>query len=392
MGNKIKFMSGVDVPNIDVSNTTTTTTLDAQDASVQRATINTASVFGSTVDNEATIDTMRNRNGGVSLGGAVVDANIAIGNRADGKGTGSIAIGNNAVASVENSIQIGAGTNNTANSLQIGKNNIYDIANNEINLYKSEHSKDIDAQTEEMRTADGGYKLVNEDGKYDWDWDVTVYIGKGLTIKILSASLNAVIESPRAFFKEYNKDTGYITFNCIGYTSKDSNGQGFDYTIDYTYRQTIPATRARLQSDQLQVSKISLQSKYDSETSDYQDLDTILQDVDLRLNDCISKKTFTSLGDVWNFLAKNSGVHGIYIKHSFDKYTYVSGMLFHITDISTSLGTEAYALQGIGYSTEDKNLQSGIQIIKGNEGYTIYRYPLSAPAYKITDIQGIEIN
>lgn len=390
MGNKIKFMSSVDVPNIDVSNTTTTKILDVQNAIVNDAEIETAEIFDLKVTGEATINTMRNTQDGVSLGGAVVGANIAIGNGADGSGTGSIAVGNNAIAAAENAIQIGAGTNNTANSLQIGDNNIYDVEKNGIHLHQLEKSETITTTTGELYRDDNG-GTENEFKDFEWSWDITVDIGKNLDIEILSSSIQVEGAIRENVLGKYDPDTGYITFSCAATTN---DNRGFRYGINYEYKKIdIRAATARLQPHQLQVSNISLLSQYDSETKKQRDLDTILQNIDSRLNK-LERKSFrpTELEDVWNFLANNDGVHGIYIKHLSGKYTYASGILFHVPNVASTIGIEAYALQGIGYTSESIILLTGIQIIRRSNGYTAYAYPQSAPPYEITDIQSIEIN
>ena len=69
-------------------------------------------------------------NGDVAIGGNAVcytsgNYKVAIGNNATADKQNSIAIGNSARANETNTIQFGFGTNNTANSLQIGSDNIY---------------------------------------------------------------------------------------------------------------------------------------------------------------------------------------------------------------------------------------------------------------------------
>ena len=390
MGNKIKFMSGVDVPNIDVSNTTTTKILNAQDAIINVARIETAKITDLEVKYEATIDTMRNTQDGVSLGGAVVGANIAIGNGANGKGTGSIAIGNNAVASVENSIQIGVGTNSTANSLQIGDNNIYDIENNEIHLDKPEHvSEPIEARIE--GTTGGGSE--DDPGRYTWYWKTTAYIGKNLDITILSSSITprGGNINARVSDGEYDRNTGYITFECRAGAQQETD-QGFDYTIDYTYEKIIPASNTNITAGNIQTQNISFLSSYDSETKEQQDLDTVLQ----KLN-TMKKYSFTSLEDVWNFLTKNNGVHGIYMTHSSEhsstEYIYISGILFYAEKVD--MGTETadvYTLKGIGYTSEYRVLLLSIDIRKYSNRYAVYGYTQASGPYLISGVQRIEIN
>lgn len=390
MGNKIKFMSGVDVPNVDVSNTTTTKILNVQGADINDAEIETARITDLKVKYEATIDTMRNTQGGVSLGGAVVGANIAIGNRANGSGTGSIAIGNNAVASAENAIQIGECINNTANSLQIGDNNIYDIANNEIHLYKSAHvSEPIDDQIKGTT----GSGSQNEPGRYSWHWNATKNIGKNLDITIQSSSIipRGGNINARVVSSKYDQNTGYITFECRAGAEQETD-QGFDYIIDYTYVQRIPASSTNITAGNIQTQNISFLSSYDSETKKQRDLDTVL-----RALNTMKKYSFTSLEGVWNFLANNNGVHGIYMTHSSEhsstEYIYISGILFYAEKVD--MGTETadvYTLKGIGYTSEYRVLLLSIDIRKYSNRYAVYGYAQASGPYLISGVQRIEIN